>query len=116
MKTYTKKVSEPWFSLIKLGKKKCEGRINKGDFAQMNQGDIIIFTNNELGFNRQFSVTVKYTKKYKTFREYLSNEKLKRCLPGIDNIEDGINIYYKYFTKNDESNFGVCAVRVKIIK
>ena len=31
MTTYTKHVSEPWFSLIKLGIKKCEGRLNKGD-------------------------------------------------------------------------------------
>ena len=32
---YTKNLSEPWFTLIKLGLKKCEGRLNKGDFAKM---------------------------------------------------------------------------------
>jgi ASC-1-like (ASCH) protein len=32
---YTKNLSEPWFSLIKLGIKKCEGRLKKGDFAEI---------------------------------------------------------------------------------
>ena len=34
-----KKLSEPWFSLIKLKIKKVEGRLNKGDFANMNIAD-----------------------------------------------------------------------------
>ena len=29
MTEYTKHISEPWFTLIKLGLKKCEGRIKK---------------------------------------------------------------------------------------
>jgi hypothetical protein len=33
---YEKNLSEPWFSLIKLRIKKVEGRLNKGDFANMN--------------------------------------------------------------------------------
>ena len=35
MTTYTKHLSEPWFSLIKIGAKKCEGRVTKGDFSEM---------------------------------------------------------------------------------
>jgi ASC-1-like (ASCH) protein len=50
MSIYEKNLSEPWFSLIKLRIKKVEGRLNKGDFANMNIGDFILFTNNELGF------------------------------------------------------------------
>ena len=54
MTLYTKNVSEPWFSLIKIGAKKCEGRLNKGDFQKMEKGDMIKFTNTELGFDRNF--------------------------------------------------------------
>jgi ASC-1-like (ASCH) protein len=43
MTTYTKHLSEPWFSLIKIGSKKCEGRLNKGDFSKMKKGDYILF-------------------------------------------------------------------------
>ena len=48
MAKYVKNLSEPWFSLIHEGEKTIEGRLNKGDFANMVVGDIIVFTNNEL--------------------------------------------------------------------
>ena len=51
-KTITKNISEPWFSLIKIGLKTVEGRLNKGDFASLTKGDCIKFVNNELGFIR----------------------------------------------------------------
>ena len=35
-----KQVEEPWFSLIKLRLKTVEGRLNKGDFAKMNEKDL----------------------------------------------------------------------------
>jgi ASC-1-like (ASCH) protein len=47
MTEYTKNLSEPWFSLIKIGLKTCEGRLNKGDFSLMKKGDYIIFENND---------------------------------------------------------------------
>ena len=50
MSIYEKNLSEPWFSLIKLKIKKVEGRLNKGDFANMNIGDFILFTNNEVTY------------------------------------------------------------------
>ena len=40
---YTKHLSEPWFTLIKLGIKTCEGRLNKGDFSKMKINDTIEF-------------------------------------------------------------------------
>ena len=40
---YNKHLSEPWFSLIKLGLKTCEGRLNKGEFSKMKVNDTIEF-------------------------------------------------------------------------
>ena len=42
MTEYTKHLTEPWFSLIKLGIKKCEGRLKEGDFAEIKKGDYFI--------------------------------------------------------------------------
>ena len=50
MTIYYKNISEPWFSLIKLKIKSVEGRLNKGEFSKMKIGDIIEFSNEELGF------------------------------------------------------------------
>ena len=86
MSIYEKNLSEPWFSLIKLGIKKVEGRLNKGDFANMNIGDFILFTNNELGFERKFKIEIKNISYYDNFKTYLENETLDKCLPSIDNI------------------------------
>lgn len=109
MTSYEKNLSEPWFSLIKLHIKTVEGRLNKGDFANMNIGDIILFTNNELGFERTCKMQIKKIAYYDDFKTYLENEKLERCLPGIDNIEDGLNVYYKYYKKNDEAEYKIKA-------
>ena len=100
--TYTKDLSEPWFSLIKLKCKIVEGRLNKGVFEKMRIGDVIIFTNNELGFERRIKVEILNISHYDTFRSYLETETLERCLPGIDSMEDGLNVYYKYYTRVDE--------------
>jgi len=109
MTVYEKNLSEPWFSLIKLKNKSVEGRLNKGDFANMAVGDFIIFTNNELGFERKFTVEIYKINCFENFQEYLENETLERCLPGIDNMEDGLNVYYKYYTKEDEIKYKIKA-------
>ena len=113
-KKYIETLSEPWFTLISLGLKTVEGRKNKGRFKEMQIGEIIEWTNND--FNPR-SVLTKITKKekYDTFNEYLEIEGLNKCLPGISNIEDGLSVYFKYFTKEDEREFGVIAIGLELI-
>ena len=114
MTEYNKNLSEPWFSLIKLGIKKCEGRLNKGDFNQMKKGDCIKFVNNDFGFLRSFYVKIKSKHYYNSFQEYLENETLDKCLPGIENIEDGVKIYYKYYSKEDEKKYKIVAIKFSL--
>ena len=114
-KTIKKNVSEPWFSLMKCNLKKVEGRLCKGDFSKLEKGDIIIWTNNEMGFKRQFSTKVTRINEYQDFKTYLEVETLKKCLPGIDSFLQGLNIYYKYFTKAQEKQFNVIAIGIKLI-
>lgn len=115
MTTYYKNLSEPWFSLIKLKLKQCEGRINKGDFANMNKDDYIVFANDSFGFIRSFRIQITSIKKYSTFEEYLNSETLRKCLPGIENISDGVKIYRKYYSEEDENTFGIIAIRFKLV-
>jgi len=112
--TYTENVSEPWFSLINLGLKTVEGRKNKGRFHDMQLGDIIEWTNNDF---MPRSVKTKITKKvvYSTFKEYLETEGIDNCLPGMPSIEHGLSVYYKYYTKEDEENYGVMAIHIELL-
>jgi ASC-1-like (ASCH) protein len=110
---YTKSVSEPWFTLISLGIKTIEGRLNKGDFKKMEIGDIVVWTNEDF---KPRSVKTKIVRKteYKTFSEYLETEGLDKCLPGMPTMDHGLSVYYKYFTKEDEEKYGVSAIELEI--
>ena len=106
---YRKHLSEPWFSLIKLGIKTVEGRLHKGDFSKMKISDNITFYNDDF-IPREITVRVKDIKYYRTFREYLEKETLNAALPGFTNIEDGLSVYYKYFSKGEEETYNVIAL------
>ncbi len=107
-------VSEPWFSFLKNKKKRIEGRLNKGVFSTLEKGEIIKFVN---GGDKQVSFKAKIKKivKYNTFEDYLSQEGLKRTLPNIKTIEEGCNIYYQYYTKEQEKEFKILAIYIKVI-
>lgn len=109
---YKKNVSEPWFSLINLGLKKVEGRLGKGDFVKMKKDDIVIWENNDLGFHREVKTYITSIHKYSSFAEYLENEGLEKTLPGINDLEQGKAVYYKYFTPEQENEFNVLAIRL----
>ena len=111
---YKKHLSEPWFSLIKLKLKTVEGRLNKGDFTKMKIGDTIIFYNNDFDY-REITVKITKTNNYYTFRNYLQKETLKKTLPGFTNLEEGLNVYFKYFTKEQESQHKIKAIHMVIV-
>lgn len=113
---YKKNLSEPWFSLIKLKIKTCEGRLNKGDFMRMKQGDYIQFENNDFNFKRICLCKITSIHNYNSFEEYLKKEKLELCLPGINKIEEGLSIYYKYYNKEDEKLHKITAIRLSVLE
>lgn len=115
MKEYTKHLSEPWFTLVKLKIKKCEGRLRNGVFAEMKKGDVIIFNNDDFGKSRSYRVKLTSIHYYDTFEQYLLSEKLEKCLPGLDTIEEGLSVYYKYFKKEDEILYKIVAIRMRVI-
>lgn len=112
---YKENLSEPWFTLISLGLKTVEGRKNKGRFKEMEIGDIVEWTNNDF-MPRSIFTKITGKAEYSTFKEYLETEGLDKCLPGIPTMEHGLSVYFKYFTKEDEAEFGVIAIRLELIK
>jgi len=112
---YREHLSEPWFSLIALGLKTVEGRRNKGIFKEMLVGDLIEWHNEDF---KPRSIITRVSRKavYSTFQEYLETEGLQKCLPGMPSIEHGLSVYFKYFTKEQENEFGVMAIELELIK
>jgi ASC-1-like (ASCH) protein len=97
-----------------LGLKTVEGRLNKGDFTKMKIGDIIEWHNEDF-LPRTILTEIIETVNYPTFKSYLETEGLDKCLPGMPTLDHGLSVYYKYFSKEDETNFGINAIRLKVI-
>jgi ASC-1-like (ASCH) protein len=112
---YEKHLSEPWFSLIKVGIKTVEGRLNRNDINAIHIGDVISFYNNDFGFSRKFKVEITNFTLYESFRSYLEVEQLSNCLPGIDTIEEGISVYRKYYNEVDELTYGIKALKFRLV-
>lgn len=110
MNTIEINIQEPYFSFIRDGVKTVEGRINKGRFAQIREGDTLIVK----GIAKQFKVL--YKKPYKTFLEMIEKEGVKNVIPDKESVQDGANVYFKFFTKKQEKEFGVVAIKIEEMK
>jgi len=106
-------VSLPWFNLIREGKKSVEGRPNRKDFAQMKVGDQIEFFNKEL--NENFMAEIINVSHHKTFEEMIKSNGIDNVLPGIRNLDEGVQVYMQYYTKEIEAEFGVVGIHVKLL-
>lgn len=111
---YSEHLSEPWFSLISLGLKTVEGRLNKGRFQEMQVNDIVEWHNEDFK-ERKILTRITLKAEYTNFTEYLETEGLDKCLPGMPSLEHGLSVYYKYFTKEKEAEFGVVAIRIELV-
>lgn len=113
MALYRKHLSEPWFSLVALGIKTVEGRLYKGDFSKINIGDVITFYNDDFNI-RECTVVITKITRHKSFDLYLRRETLKKCLPTFRTVADGLNVYYKYFTREQEEQYGIVAFHMEL--
>uniref|UniRef100_A0A6C0ADQ5 ASCH domain-containing protein n=1 Tax=viral metagenome TaxID=1070528 RepID=A0A6C0ADQ5_9ZZZZ len=101
---------EPWFSLIKSGKKVVEGRINSKKYSSMQVGDkLILSTENEF-----LRLTIKKITKYKSFEDMIICETLERVLPNIETIEEGIKVYKQFYKPEIEKHYGVIAIKISV--
>ncbi|MGI5826089.1 MAG: ASCH domain-containing protein [Patescibacteria group bacterium] len=100
-------VQEPYLGYIKSGKKVVEGRLGKQKYLDLQKGDIIKINNLEI---EVLGVT-----KYSGFKEMLIMEGVKNVVPDAKDLEEAVNVYYKFYTKQDESQYGVAAISIKVM-
>jgi ASC-1-like (ASCH) protein len=110
---YEVHVSEPWYTHIKEGKKTVEGRPKRNTFAEMQVGQTVKFFNKQL--NESFCAKIIEINEYKTFFDMIKSNELENVLPGIRNIDEGVDVYMQYYNKEIESQFGVVGIKVQVI-
>ncbi len=102
-----------WLESIVKGIKVVEGRIYDEKRRRILPGDCIILRSNDN--NAETYVYVKYIHLYNDFGEMLEAEGLNRVLPGIKSINEGLNIYYKYYDRGMEKQYGVVAIGLGLL-
>ncbi len=110
---YEVHVSLPWYNLIKEGKKTVEGRPKRNTFAQMKVDQVVKFFNKEL--NESFCAKITRVTEHKTFEDMIRSNGIDNVLPGIRNIDEGVQVYMQYYNKEIESEFGVVGIHVTLI-
>ena len=100
-------VQEPYLSFILNGQKTVEGRLNKGKFKDLRVGDQLSIGRNEKLF------TIKQVNYYGSFRNMIIGEGVKNVIPDKNTVEDAEAVYYKFYTKEQEKEFGVVAIRIE---
>ena len=96
----------PTFDLIKSGKKTVEGRKNNEKYQEYKVGDYIKFyCERKQGCKKKEYLLVKITKinKYKTVEDYLRKETLKRALPCVKSVKEGVDIYNLFSSKSERN-------------
>ncbi|CAK7322658.1 unnamed protein product [Dovyalis caffra] len=98
-------VQEPYFSLLKDGRKTIEGRCATGDYIRIGPGDLILV-------NKSVVLKVEDVRRYSSFSKMLQAESLEQVLPGAKTVEEGVKIYRKFYTEEKEMSNGVLAIFV----
>ncbi|MFA5000021.1 MAG: ASCH domain-containing protein [Patescibacteria group bacterium] len=102
-------VQEPYLSFILNGQKTVEGRLNKGKFKELKVGDKLSIGPDEKLF------IVDQINNYDGFRNMIIGEGLKNVIPDKNTLEEAEAVYYKFYTKEQEKEFGVIAIRIKML-
>ena len=108
------KYKTKYLQLKKISFTQTGGVKNNKNLKSKSIGRIINKNNNDFA-PRSVMTRVTSKAEYQTFQEYLETEGLDKCLPGIKDIETGLSVYFKYFTKTDESEYGVIAIKLELV-
>eukprot|EP00850_Spirogloea_muscicola_P003692 SM000015S01192 [mRNA] locus=s15:358444:361556:- [translate_table: standard] len=98
-------VQEPYYTFLGNGKKVVEGRCNVRGYANLEAGQLLLV-------NDSLVLLVEGVRKYPTFRSMLAEEGLSRVLPGTASLEDGVQVYRKFYSEEQEAEAGVVAITV----
>jgi|GEM_PF-607762 len=109
MITHNFHTKEPWFSLIKQGIKTVEGRKATKLFKKIKAGDQIQFTNG----TDIFMAVVEDVRSYPTVEKYLEETTLAKALPGINTMEEALEIHYLWSAKDNINEYGFLGIFIK---
>lgn len=104
-------LNSPWYEYVKSGEKIYEGRRQTDKTKNIKLGDILKISHHIDKNLETFTKTVEHVFVFKTFEEGLiyfnSTNQLKRVLPNIETVHEGVEIYKKYVSYPTQLKDGV---------
>ncbi len=106
---YTFNVQEPYKTYLLNWQKTIEWRLNRWKYALLKIWDI-------LSFETGGSFEVKKLTYHKSFSEMIWIFWKENIIPDAKNDKEAANVYYKFFTPEEEKKFWIIAIHVKKIE
>lgn len=103
------------------GRKKIEGRLNKGKFADYQVGDIVKLRRDirdehgvlHDGEADQARVEITAIRAYATFFDMVRAEGFRRVIPSASTPEAAADEYNRFYSAEDQARYGVLAIEIK---
>lgn len=110
---YSMGLQEKYFNAMKYGSKKIEMRLNDEKRKELKIGDTIYFL---LEPDRKKSLKSKITKltKYNNFEEAVEDIQIEFLASSNDTKEKYLNDLNKYYSMEDQNEYGVLAIEVEV--
>lgn len=105
-------LNDPWYQHVRDGLKIYEGRLWTSKTSSLKPGDELFFKHVS---QPTLKVKVVEIVRYKTFEEALSCLKLSEVLPGLLTLEEGIEVYAKFFPLSAQQENGVCMIKIEVV-
>lgn len=100
-------IQDPYYTYVKNGIKKIEGRLHKSKFRDIRTGD-------EITVNEELQVKIIRKTLYTSFKDMISCEGFQKLIPDAKNLEDAEAVYTTFYSKEDEIRFGVVALEIEL--
>jgi ASC-1-like (ASCH) protein len=110
--THPLHIQNIWYDAIASGKKTWEGRLNDGCVSIITVGDHIDF----ISENREpLKAAVVGVQHFTDFEKMLDGEGLRRLLPGVGSVEEGLEIYRAFpGYREGEREFGAVVFQLEL--
>lgn len=105
-------LNSPWYEYVRDGYKKYEGRCDWKQVKEYVVGDLINVSHHTDSTREQYQIQIVKIHKYKNFEEGLRNLNLNQVLPGVQTVEEGIEIYKKYYKLSTQNEHGICMIEI----
>lgn len=109
------KLKAVYFDKIKSGEKIYEIRLNDEKRQIIDVGDVIVFKK-EPELQETLKTIVKDLVYFKSFNEMVDTLPLNKIGFNKESKSEVENIYYNFYSADDEHKYGVVAIKVEVIK